>query len=130
MKTYGPIVLVALLLSGCGRSDEGDDRQANKQAATSSEKVLCALRASDSYTPDCTVAVSQTPQGKLYVVRGPDGGFRRLLRTDDARLFVAADGAEPASAKQRDQRYIEVAIGDDHYLFDIAQGAVPAKGSN
>ena len=130
MKSFAPFMLALLLMSGCDRSTGQQDPKPGGQAATPGVKVLCAPHGSESYEPDCSLAVSQTPQGQLYVVRGPDGGFRRLLRTGDARLFVAADGAEPASAKQRDERYIEVAIGDDHYLFDAAQGAVPAKGSN
>jgi hypothetical protein len=129
MKLSGSVILLALLIGGCGRPGQGDDPAPGNQAAAMDDRVLCALHGADSYEPDCTVEISQTPAGELYVVREPDGGFRRLIRTGNEQLFAAADGAEPATAKVRDGRFIEVAIGNDHYLFKNAQEAVPAKGS-
>jgi hypothetical protein len=63
----------------------------------------------------CTVEQTDTPQGRVLVLRKPDGGFRRLLVTRDGRGVIAADGAEPARVTVIGAGRIEVAIGADAF---------------
>ena len=58
---------------------------------------------------------SDGAQGRIITLRGPDGGFRRLLITRDGRGVIAADGAEPARVTPLSSDRIEVAIGRDRY---------------
>lgn len=111
-----------LLLAACG--DRGADT-ANTQALTKAESdqrsaadeadlILCA-HGSDAFQRACTVERTQEDRGLVLTVRHDDGGFHRLLVTQDGRGVIAADGAEAARVSIIDPQSIEVAIGSDRY---------------
>lgn len=76
--------------------------------------VLCA-RGAAPLTRTCTVEQTQGPDGLLLTLRHPDGGFHRLLATQDGRGVVAADGAEAAEVRVIDGDAIDVKLGDERY---------------
>lgn len=77
--------------------------------------VYCATAGETGFRPDCTLERTQSEEGQILTIRHPDGGFRRLLVTNDGRGVIAADGAEPAQISPLSQGEIEVAIADDRY---------------
>ena len=109
-----------LLLAGCGDRGAGTT---NNQALTNAESVqhraaddgdliLCA-HGSDALRRTCTVERTQEDHGLILTVRHDDGGFHRLLVTQDGRGVIAADGAEAARVSIIDPQSIVVAIGSD-----------------
>ena len=92
------------------------DEAADETAATEpGNRIECRIGASTSFERHCTLEQAEEEQGRAIVVRKPDGGFRRLLITDDGRGVVAADGAEPAVVNIIDDGRIDVAIGGDNF---------------
>ena len=77
--------------------------------------VDCAPAGAAGFTHVCTVEHRDSAQGRLLVLRAPDGGFRRLLVTSDGSGVAEADGAEPAKVTILSSSLIEVAIGNDRY---------------
>ncbi|PSJ39954.1 hypothetical protein C7I55_12205 [Sphingomonas deserti] len=75
----------------------------------------CAVAGAETFAPDCSVERRMTSDGLALTVRGPDGGFHRLLVTRDGRGVVAADGAVPAQVTPVAANRIEVAIAGDRY---------------
>lgn len=110
------ILTVSLLLASCG-SDEAESNNAiaGNMAEAEDPKVMCALKGADRFERKCMPEWTQTEEGRVLVLRGPDGSFRRLLHTGDARGFVAADGAEPALIAPYGKSMIMVTIGPDRY---------------
>jgi hypothetical protein len=108
------IALLLLLVSSC--SDDGVD-EANAPLVTDPEKaerVECAI-GEDSFAPACTVERAVTADGLTLTLRGPAGGFRRLLVTKDGRGVVAADGADQAVVTPLGPDRIEVAVAGERY---------------
>ncbi|PVE60361.1 hypothetical protein DC429_07655 [Arthrobacter sp. TPD3018] len=111
-----------LLLAACG--DRGANT-ANTQALTNAQSVqrctaddadliLCA-HGNDAFQRTCAVERTQGDRGLILTVRHDDGGFHRLLVTQDGHGVIAADGAEAARVSIIDPQSIEVAIGSDRY---------------
>lgn len=109
------VLLPGLALAGCGKP-AGDPEPAMRT-------ISCAVADASAFTDSCKVETA----GQVLVVHHPDGGFRRLLKVDDDRGVIAADGVEPAHAqwvgmagaapgKQQTGR-LEVTIGSDRYIF-------------
>lgn len=78
-------------------------------------RVECALAGAPAFDRICTVERSEGEEGLTLTIRAPDGGFRRLIVTNDGRGVVAADGAIPAIVTIVSDDKIEVAIADDRY---------------
>jgi hypothetical protein len=108
-----------LLLAACGEAERSDAPStvaaANAAAAVEDNRIECLLRGGDQFERFCTIDREQRPEGRILVLRKPDGGFRRLLVATDGRGVVAADGAEPASVSILRDNRIEVAIGGDRF---------------
>ncbi|NNC72158.1 MAG: hypothetical protein HKN78_04695 [Sphingomonadaceae bacterium] len=77
--------------------------------------VNCAVGGESGFRPVCTIEQVQSDEGVILTLRHPDGGFRRLLVTNDGRGVIAADGAEPAEVTPMSGNQIEVVIADDRY---------------
>lgn len=115
----------ALALAGCSGSEA--DRQVAAQNRPAAEQkpglaIDCALAGAAAFTRDCTVEQSGAADAVILTVRHPDGGFRRLLVTQDGQGVAVADGAQPASVSIAGDRQIEVAVGDDRYRLPATVG--------
>ena len=55
--------------------------------------VECALDGSTRFVTDCKLERVRESGRELWVVRHPDGGFRRFVLGADGRSLAAADGA-------------------------------------
>ena len=90
-----------LLVSGCEAripdKATAARAEANARAIAEAEgKVECAVPGAKSFAYACAIDRTQTQDGLYLTLRHPDGGFRRLLVTNDGRGVIAADGAEKA----------------------------------
>ncbi len=110
-----PFALTALLLTaGCGDPNEtGPEAPAAAQAEE--ERVDCAPAGAGEFRRVCTIERAQGTEGTILTVRHPDGGFRRLLVTNDGRGVIAADGAEKALVSIIGDDRIEVALAGHRY---------------
>ncbi len=104
-----------LFLLGSGLVAACDEAAEDMAATMPDNRIECRIGASNSFERHCTLEQAEEERGKAIVVRKPDGGFRRLLITDDGRGVVAADGAEPAVVNIIDDGRIDVAIGGDNF---------------
>mgnify|MGYP001593399998 CR=1 FL=1 len=108
------LVLTALLaLSACGDPAPGEG------GVAVSEKVWCAPDGAKDFTQDCTLERGTDNGRATFVVRHPDGKFRRLIASPDGQNLLAADGADQSQSALKHDRW-EVILGDDRYV-------VPAK---
>jgi len=111
--------LAMLTLAACGEAERGDApgavAAANGAASVEDDRIECLLRGGEQFERFCTIDREQRPEGRILVLRKPDGGFRRLLVATDGRGVVAADGAEPAIVSILRDNRIEVAIGGDRF---------------
>lgn len=113
----GLLPLALLLVAGCG-----DPKQATEDALAKAEdkaaddgRVECATEGAPAFERVCTVDRVQGPEGTTLTIHHPDGGFRRLLVTNDGRGVVAADGADEAIVSIVADHRIEVTLGGDRY---------------
>lgn len=99
-----------LALAACGASQP--------QAADGAARIECALGEGSRFAPDCLVEKVAGEQGTEFVVRHPDGGFRRLRIADDRSGMLAIDGADTAvNELVGDPQVLKVTIGGDRYRF-------------
>ena len=107
---------VALTLAACNGGDDLSqaEREASEQAAQAG-KVECALAGSDSFERVCTTEQIVSDEGKILVIRHPDGGFRRFDILTDGRGRAPADGFDETRITLLDSGMIEVRSGDDKY---------------
>ena len=109
--------LAFVILTACSRPPAADSpalAEAEAGARAEENRVLCA-RGNADLARDCTVDRLQGDRGLTLTLRHPDGGFHRLLVTNDGRGVIAADGAEPARVAVLDDNMIEVALGNSRY---------------
>ena len=105
-----------LLLGGCGGTE-------TVISDPHDERIECRIGNARQFERFCTVEAGESEQGRMLTVRKPDGGFRRLLVTDDGRGVAAADGAETARVTIIADDRIEVSIaGDTFRLPATVQG--------
>lgn len=86
--------LIALILAACGQSP----------TVVEGETIACSLDGAPDFARSCSAA----RVGDAIVVRRPDGGFRRIVRT---AAGPATDGAD--EVEQADDGTL--AIGADRY---------------
>jgi hypothetical protein len=108
-----PLGLTFLLLAACGGSDEQETVSATAEAPAE-DRIECALGGSNTFANDCAVERSAA-DARTLTIRHPDGGFRRLVVTDDGRGVEAADGAAPATVQLIADKRIEVTVDGDRY---------------
>lgn len=121
-----------LLLTGCeGRITDkatAAKAQENARALVEAEgKIECQVPGATGFTYACAIDRTQTQDGLYLTLRHPDGGFRRLLVTNDGRGVIAADGAEKAEVTPIAPDLIEVALGGARYRLP-ATVRQPKKG--
>ena len=117
-----------LLVAGCGDPNEAT-REALARAeekAADDGRVECATAGAQAFERVCTIDRVQGPEGTTLTVRHPDGGFRRLLVTNDGRGVIAADGADQALVSIIADNRIEVTLAGDRYRLPAkVKGAGP-----
>lgn len=105
--------LVPLLLSAAC-----SDAPAQPQAAPGANRIECALGQGSRFGADCLVEKVAGEQGAEFVVRHPDGGFRRFRIAEDRSGMVAIDGADAARNELvGEPRVLQVTVAADRYRF-------------
>lgn len=109
-----------LLLAACDAAGPSQTEQALAKAdarAAEDGRIACALAGAATFRRECIVERVAGPEGMILTIRAPDGGFRRLLVTQDGRGVIAADGSVPAVVSVAGDRQIEVELDGDRYLL-------------
>lgn len=107
-----------LLLAACGGGAppaQDSNGAAAPPPGEPDNRIDCQAAGAAAFERACTVESAAGPDGRVLTIRKADGGFRRLLITNDGRGVVAADGAETARVTLLPDRRIEVAIGGDRF---------------
>jgi hypothetical protein len=118
------LLLLALALASCSRG-EGGGEAAKQAAADGNDRVPCALDGATDFAPACTREVTKGLDGEVWVVRHPDGGFRRFVLIDQGTRIATADGAEEVQTDRRGAE-LEVRVARNRYLFPAAPEPKPA----
>jgi hypothetical protein len=111
-------MLLAFGLAACGGNSTEDLKNAEKdadEAAALEGKIECALAGSATFERTCTTEQIAASDGKILVIRHPDGGFRRFDILTDGRGLAPADGFDETRISLLDDGMIEVSSGDDKY---------------
>jgi hypothetical protein len=111
-------ILLAFGVSACGGSEAEDLKNAESDAAEQAArdgKVECALAGSAAFERTCTTEQIAGSDGKILIIRHPDGGFRRFDILTDGRGLAPADGFDETRISLLDGGMIEVSSGDDKY---------------
>ena len=109
MRRAGVLGLL-LALSACGQG-------AGSAPEPPMVTIDCATDGAAAFARDCRVEPVIEGARHLLVVHHPGGGFRRLLKVDDGRGVVAADGVVPATVAWLADGRLEVTVGSDRYRF-------------
>jgi hypothetical protein len=105
-------------LAACGGNEVEDLKNAENDAAQEAAldgKIECALAGSAAFERICTTEQIAGNDGKILVIRHPDGGFRRFDILTDGRGLAPADGFDETKINLLGDGMIEVSSGDDKY---------------
>lgn len=111
-------LMLALGLEACGGNEVEDLKEAESDAAEQAAldgKIECALAGSAAFERTCTTEQIAGSEGKILVIRHPDGGFRRFDILTDGRGLAPADGFDETKINLLNDGMIEVSSGDDKY---------------
>jgi hypothetical protein len=78
------------------------------------EPIECAIGPAAQMARECRLERVGSGEAARFVVHHPDGGFRRLVLSPDAKGLAPADGADEAR-NRLSQGMIELSIGQDRY---------------
>lgn len=106
----GVLLLVCGLLAGCAKGS-GDPPDVPMVM------IDCATDGARDFTRSCKVEQVAEGGRHFLVVHHLSGGFRRLLKVDDGRGVIAADGVEEARVDWLADGRLEVDLGGDRYRF-------------
>ncbi len=109
-----------LLLTACDvklpdKVAEAKAQKSERAIAEAEGKIECLTPGAQAFAYVCAIDRTQSQDGLYLTLRHPDGGFRRLLVTNDGRGVIAADGAEQAQVVPLADDLIEVSIAGAHY---------------
>jgi hypothetical protein len=110
--------MLLFCLAACGSNNAVDLQQAESEAdeqAALDGKVECALAGSATFERNCTTEQIAGSDGKILVIRHPDGGFRRFDILTDGRGLAPSDGFDETRISLLSDGMIEVTSGDDKY---------------
>ena len=123
----GAALLLAAALTACSRGDDtaadGASPSAGVNAARQEDRVRCALQGAEAFEAVCTRELAEGTDGEVWVIRHPDGGFRRFVLIDTGRRIATADGAEEVIASRQGPD-LEVRVARDRYRFPAAPAPV------
>ena len=125
---------MVLSLAACSGNSAEDLKNAESdadEAAALDGKIECALAGSLTFKRGCTTEQIASSDGKILVIRHPDGGFRRFSILTDGRGLAPADGFDETKISLLSDGMIEVSSGDDKYRLpaQIKGQDTPATGS-
>lgn len=103
-------------LSACSDPAPGEGKVAD------SETIWCGLGGATELAQGCTLERGTEEGRAAFVVRHPDGKFRRLVASADGQKLLAADGAEESQSALKSDRW-EVILGDDRYVVPVKADA-------
>jgi hypothetical protein len=106
------LTLVTGLLAACSP----DPEPAPGIAEQGGMAIECALNGSDRFVRECRLSEEIAGPNAEFVVRHPDGGFRRLELSESPAGFDAGDGAEDASSEQQGD-WVVLTIDNDRYRW-------------
>ena len=113
-------VVAVLVLVACNRGE------AQPQASEGARRIECAQGEGSQFGPDCLVERVTGEQGPEFVVRHPNGAFRRFRIAQDRTSMIAIDGADEAiNTDSGDPPVHEVTVGPDRYRFPADLDARP-----
>jgi hypothetical protein len=105
------VALAVFALAACGGETQ-------PQATEGATRIDCALGEGSQIGPDCLVERVLGEEGDEFVVRHPDGKFRRFRIASDRHGMVAIDGADEAvNEVGGDPPVLQVTVGTDRYRF-------------
>ena len=90
--------------------------------------VPCRTGGAMAFTPGCTMewrAAAPGVEARILVLRHGDGGFRRLVVSNDGTRINVADGAEPLQAAAPRGGTVDIAVGDAAYRLPVAELRAP-----
>ena len=100
--------------------------EAQPQANDGARRVDCAQGVGGQFGPDCLVEKVAGEEGSEFVVRHPNGAFRRFRIAQDRKSMIAVDGADGAVSTLRgNPPVMEVTAGPDRYRFPADLDAQP-----
>jgi hypothetical protein len=111
-------LIMAVSLAACGGNEAEDLRNAESDAAEQAAldgKIECALAGAAAFERTCTTEQIAGNEGKILIIRHPDGGFRRFDILTDGRGLAPADGFDETRISLLNGGTIEVSSGDDKY---------------
>jgi hypothetical protein len=114
------IVFLTAYLAGCSPGQpEKASATAEQAASLEDNRIRCALGGAKDFAPDCTREVTKGPDGETWIVRHPDGGFRRFVLIENGARIATADGADEVQA-ERVGPDLEVRVAGERYRFPAA----------
>ncbi len=115
MRAGAAILLIAALaVSACGQGESAD--------GPVGEAILCSLGGAKDFKPHCQLERSVIDGAQVFIVRHPDGAFRRMQVSADGQNLLAADGADETQSALKEGRY-EVILGPDRYVIPAEANA-------
>jgi hypothetical protein len=101
-----------LALVACNRGE------AQPQASEDAQRIDCAQGEGSEFGPDCLVEKVAGEEGPEFIVRHPNGAFRRFRIAQDRATMIAIDGADEAiNTVSGNPPVREVVVGPDRYRF-------------
>ncbi len=107
-RTFLPISS-ALALAACAQPTP-------EIAEQGGQAIECAVDGAVEYANVCRLVEIAVPNDPYFIVRHPDGGFRKLALEENPSGFTAGDGAERARS-WREGEYAVLEIGTDRYRW-------------
>lgn len=112
--------LLLPFLAACGGA--GGDASTPAPGGEPDARIDCRIGSARAFERFCSYEIAGTERGRMLTIRKPDGGFRRLLLTEDGTGVAAADGAERPEVAILDEGRIEVTIGGDSFRLPATVG--------
>lgn len=127
-------IVLPLILAACsegGEAQAGASPSAVAEAAASPEdnSVACALAGAKTFGRTCTRDLSRDEVGEVWIIRHPDGGFRRFVLIDGETRIATADGDKEVTT-ERVGGELEVRVEGDRYRFPAAPEAPSPPKTN
>ena len=109
-QRFLPAPLLALtVLSACGGAPD--------IASEGGTPVSCALRGASDFASECRLVEIGDGGETYFVMRHPDGGFRKLAPADTPAGLAEFDGSQEAESA-REGATVTLIIGTDRYRWE------------